>query len=148
MSPIESSASTELPEEARGHPAHEALQLQDHGLVQHVVVPALVVPNLAAGQTCTLPPSGLVSWWTGDVDASDRQSSNDGVLTSGATAGAPGFVGGAFDLDGIDDRIITTDPNVNLPNLTVAAWINPDDVSSHLQRIVTKFNGTGSTAGI
>ena len=98
---------------------------------------------------CAPVPPGLVSWWTGDVDASDSQGSNDGVLTSGATAGAPGFVGGAFQLDGINDRIITTDANVNLGHLTVAAWIKPDNVSSGVrQRIVTKFNGMGRTAGI
>ncbi|MHC4101151.1 MAG: LamG-like jellyroll fold domain-containing protein [Planctomycetota bacterium] len=100
------------------------------------------------GIECTAVPPGLVHWWTGDVDASDRQGTNDGVLTDGAMAGASGFVGGAFDLDGANDRIITKDVNVSLANLTIAAWINPDNVSSGRQRIVTKFNGTGSTAGV
>ncbi len=110
-----------------------------------LVVSALFTPNLAAQETCTVPPPGLVSWWTGDADASDRQGNNDGGLTGGAAVGAPGFVGGAFDLDGIDDRIVTTDPDVNLSNLTIAAWINPA-VLKH-SRIATKFNGTGSAAG-
>ena len=102
-------------------------------------------PGLA--QECVDPPAGLVAWWTGDVDATDSQGANDGMLIGDATAGAPGLVDGAFGLDGAGDRIIASDPNVNLHNLTVAAWIYPDVVCCNNQRIVTKFPGTGSPAG-
>src|SRR5262249_3705719 len=34
--------------------------------------------------TCVVPPSGLVSWWTGDGNALDFQAANNGALAGGA----------------------------------------------------------------
>jgi hypothetical protein len=62
----------------------------------------LLEPRLALA---AIPaPSGLVAWWTGDGNAADYAGSNDGILEGGATF-APGKVGQAFSLDGIDDWI-------------------------------------------
>jgi hypothetical protein len=76
---------------------------------------------------CIPPPSGLVSWWDGDGDASDIQDGNDGTLQNGATF-APGFVtsgtGQAFSFDGVDDFVsIDHNNNLNLASHTIEAWI-------------------------
>lgn len=42
-------------------------------------------PQAAAQEPCVPPPSGLVSWWPGDGNASDIQGSNSGTLLGGAT---------------------------------------------------------------
>jgi concanavalin A-like lectin/glucanase superfamily protein len=64
----------------------------------------LLATNHADVQTCTPPPSGMVSWWPGDGNANDIQGSNNGTSLNGATFSA-GEVGQAFSLDGVDDEI-------------------------------------------
>ena len=53
------------------------------------------------------PPAGMVSWWPGDGNAHDIVDGNNGTLVGGAGF-APGMVGEAFSLDGIDDYIAVT----------------------------------------
>ncbi len=74
------------------------------------------------------PPSGLVSWWPGDGDATDIQADRHGELKNGATT-APGFVGDAFSFDGVDDYLLI--PYNKLGGLfetgtdyTVTLWAN------------------------
>jgi hypothetical protein len=78
--------------------------------------------------TCIAPPAGLVGWWPGQGNANDRASGNNGAPQNGAGF-APGLVGQAFQLDGLDDAVLF--PNTRLgvlditnQALTVAAWIN------------------------
>jgi hypothetical protein len=47
------------------------------------------------------PPSGLVSWWTGDNTAADLEGLNNGTLYNGTTY-APGEVASAFSFNGTD----------------------------------------------
>ena len=42
-----------------------------------VLLFTLIPLSHLAAQTCTLPPSGLVSWWPGDGDATDIAGSNN-----------------------------------------------------------------------
>lgn len=85
-----------------------------------------------AGDTdpaCVPTPTGLVSWWSGETDASDIQDGNDGVLRNGATAGGAGLVGGAFSFDGMDD-FVEVAPAANLDitgSITLIAWVNVQD---------------------
>jgi hypothetical protein len=74
---------------------------------------------------CT-PPSGLVSWWSGEGNANDIQGNNNGTLMNGATF-ATGMVGQAFNLDGVDDFIeVPNQPSLNPTNqITVEAWYKP-----------------------
>src|SRR5204863_8599234 len=65
---------------------------------------------------CTPPPASMISWWPGDGSANDFQDGNNGTALSGATF-APGIVGQAFLLDGIDDYVDTG----NAPNLQVSS---------------------------
>src|SRR5712692_3427355 len=55
----------------------------------------------SGAQVCVEPPAGLVSWWPADGNADDIAGGNDATLMGGATF-APGKVGQAFFLDGID----------------------------------------------
>jgi hypothetical protein len=77
--------------------------------------------------TCDLPPSGLVSWWTGDTDAKDFKKANNGTLIGGATAGvATGEVGRAFNLNAANSQYVSIpdSPSLHLNNLTIDAWVN------------------------
>lgn len=83
----------------------------------------------AAAQECVRPPAGLVSWWPGDGNADDIQGGNDGVLMNGAGF-APGMVGQAFRLDGVDDHVLIGNPeSLKLQDFTLGAWVKPDRLS-------------------
>lgn len=76
--------------------------------------------------TGTAPPSGMVSWWTGDGNAIDTADGNDGTLENGATYAA-GRVDQAFSFDGVNDYVQIGD-RANLVmsrHVSVDAWINP-----------------------
>jgi len=83
---------------------------------------ALSLSSAISAQT----PAGLVSWWPGDRNADDIVDSNPGTLHGGATF-APGKVGQAFSLDGVDD-FVQVAHNANLDpgtgSFTIAAWVN------------------------
>jgi hypothetical protein len=83
---------------------------------------------------CTTPPPDMVSWWPGDGNANDIQDGNNGTLQNGA-AFAPGKVGQAFSLDGVDDFVeVQNAPNLNPTNqITIDAWYKP-----------VSFNGNGA----
>jgi hypothetical protein len=77
----------------------------------------------AVAQTCAQVPNGLVSWWPGDGNAEDIQNGNDGTLQNDAGF-APGQVGQAFSLDGMDDHVFVGNPiNLQLQDFTIDAWI-------------------------
>jgi uncharacterized delta-60 repeat protein len=85
------------------------------------------IPHVSA-QTCTAPPSGMLNWWPGDNNPDDIQGSRAGTLQNGADF-APGKVGRAFSLDGVNDYVIVGD--VDLPGtFTIDAWINPTDLAN------------------
>lgn len=58
----------------------------------------------SANAQCVPAPSGLIAWWSSDGTTLDVVGTNNGVLQNGATY-APGIVGQAFSLDGIDDFV-------------------------------------------
>jgi cysteine-rich repeat protein/YD repeat-containing protein len=91
---------------------------------------------------CLEPSSGLVSLWPGEGVA-DVVGSNDASLENGAGI-SNGKVGSAFDFRGTDQRALTQRDNVDLGNLTIAAWIRPERVTGVRQRIVTKYKGSGA----
>jgi alpha-tubulin suppressor-like RCC1 family protein len=73
--------------------------------------------------TCTSPPSGLVSWWTGDNTTLDSAGINTGTLIGNATYG-PGRVNEAFVFDGNASGVSVGNPaNLQLQSFTIAAWI-------------------------
>jgi hypothetical protein len=99
-------------------------------------------PTPTAAPGCVGPPPGLVSWWPGDGNALDLIGGNDGARRNGAGF-APGLVGEAIHLDGIDDFVEVPDsPSLTLSSLTLDAWVWPDVVTGTLHSIVTKYNAS------
>ena len=97
-------------------------------------------PSVCTVLVCTAPPSGLVSWWPGDADASDIQNGNNGFLTNGALAGVVGQVDGAFSFDGVDDSItIAHNPNLDFSSFSIDAWVKVPSVKSGWQTIFSDF---------
>jgi hypothetical protein len=99
---------------------------------------------LAIQGTCVSPPPNMISWWTGDGTAADLQDGNDGTLVNGATF-APGMVGQAFSLDGVDDRVDVSDSdNLDVPSqITIDAWINPAALGGRVVDKITAGKGDG-----
>jgi hypothetical protein len=80
----------------------------------------------SGGSPCVAPPSGLVSWWSGDGHPFDLIGANNGTITNGATY-ADGKVGKSFSFDGVDDYVFV--PNTASidggAQATYAAWVYP-----------------------
>jgi hypothetical protein len=72
---------------------------------------------------CVTAPSGLVSWWRGEVNNLDAADGNFGTNLGNTTYG-PGRVGQAFVFDGYRDAVtVGNPPNLQLQNFTIEAWI-------------------------
>jgi len=97
---------------------------------------------------CAPVPSGLVSWWPGDGTAEDIKGENHGTLQNGASY-APGMVGQAFQLDGVDDYISVPDHsslNAIANGFTIDAWIKRAPDLGWVAAVVKKAgNGGGYT---
>jgi YVTN family beta-propeller protein len=94
-------------------------------------------------QVCTPPPSGIIAWWPGEGNANSIIGSNNGTLQGGATF-APGKVGQAFSLNGLNGFIDVPDnSSLRIPgNLTAEAWIN---VNSNAFATILSKNTASST---
>jgi len=96
-------------------------------------------------RTCSAPPSGLVSWWRGEGTAADSQDGNHGTLQGGATF-APGRVGQAFSLDGIDDAVSlanTPTMDVGAGDFTIEFWVQFRALAA-TQTLVNKIAGAAN----
>jgi len=101
--------------------------------------------------SCLPPPSGLVGWWTGDGNALDIASTNNGTLQGGATDTAVGEVGQAFSFNGTTAYVTVPDTAALRPtNLTVETWVlfnslnSTGNSSAGQQYIVFKQNTRSS----
>jgi len=78
-------------------------------------------------------PSGLVSWWPGEGDATDIVGPNNGALLNGLGF-TTGKVGQGYNFDGVDDTILVpASESLNVgagPGFTLECWINPTDVDN------------------
>ena len=76
-------------------------------------------------QSCPPPPSGLVSWWPAEGDASDIQGSNNGL--EGTVAFAPGKVGQGFALNGASYVEVPDNPTLDpgSGSFSLEAWVRP-----------------------
>ena len=72
---------------------------------------------------CTAPPSGLISWWKAEGNATDSAGVNHGVLQNGV-AFAPGKVGQAFSFDGVNDSV-DLGGWFNLQVFSIGLWVKP-----------------------
>ncbi len=71
---------------------------------------------------CVPPPPGMVSWWPGEGNAHDIIGANNGTLVGGVTF-STGEVGRAFRFNGRDYVAVPASPSLNLPQITIDAWI-------------------------
>ena len=87
--------------------------------------------------------SGLVSYWTGDNHAVDVKDGNDGT-PRGNLSYAPGAVGQAFNLDGVNGYVEVPDsPNLSLTGpMTLEAKIKLN-TNSVQQAIIEKYDVPG-----
>jgi hypothetical protein len=98
----------------------------------------------ASAQVCTPAPIGLVAAWSGDGDAVDARSRNNGTIQGNVTYAA-GNVGQAFNLGGGNgDRVLVGNPvNLQLVDSTIEAWIKRSSSG-----VVTNSPNPGSPGGI
>ncbi|MCC6560459.1 MAG: LamG domain-containing protein [Xanthomonadales bacterium] len=114
---------------------------------------ALLVANaaIAAPLACVPAPPDLGAWWSGEDNAFDRLGNYPGSLTNGVGYG-PGFVGRAFQFDGIDDSMrVGLLGGIGLTEtgpFTIAAWVNTraSDLPA-LQVIAGNYMGEGGGIG-
>jgi hypothetical protein len=84
--------------------------------------------NVKASTTCSPAPQGLVTFWTGDVNATDLVGTNNGTV-SGQVAFTPGMVGPSFAFPGSEPGAVKA-PTANFPDAasdkTVEFWLKKD----------------------
>jgi hypothetical protein len=83
----------------------------------------LIAPAVA--EVCVDAPGGVVGWWPGDGTADDLAGGLDAALGGGATF-APGKVGQAFSLDGVDAWVDAGNApalHVSGGDFTVEGWV-------------------------
>lgn len=91
--------------------------------------------------SCLPQPSGMVSWFKAEGDASDTLASNDGDLINGVQF-TSGLLGSSFSFDGLDDYVAV--PRSGAPEspveFTIEFWMRASDqqpVGSALAGLVT-----------
>jgi hypothetical protein len=76
------------------------------------------------------PPPGLVAWWRAETNTLDALGTNHGTLFNGATY-TDGTIGGAFSLDGVNDRVIIPDaPELRSASMTIEGWVRYNSIGS------------------
>ncbi len=91
-------------------------------------------------QICIQPPPGMTGWWPGDGNTNDIVGDRNALLRDNATTG-PGFVDGAFVLDGAGDFIeVPHDSALNFGSgdFTVDLWVNFNSLADE-QILVEKY---------
>jgi uncharacterized protein (TIGR03437 family) len=99
---------------------------------------------------CAQPPAGMLTWWRGDGDASDRASDHDGALRNTANF-STGFVGQGFSFPppGQPPRqgFVEVPDHNRLDfsqSFTIDAWIYLNSYPTELAPIVSKWNDIGA----
>lgn len=71
---------------------------------------------------------------TSGTTLSNAAGGSNGTMSGGldaSTNSVPGSIGTALDFDGVDDWVsFSSDPSVNLIDLTISMWIKPDTTTS------------------
>jgi|GEM_PF-1426525 len=87
-----------------------------HGYALSAAGPS-IQPNICAMSA----PQGLVSWWSGNGNALDSISGNNGLVLGGLVY-TDGMVGQAFNFDGTSTYLNTSQMVSNPQNFTMAMW--------------------------
>ena len=82
--------------------------------------------TITPASACYAQPTGLVSWWKGDDDATDHMGNNNGTLENGAGF-AVGEVNDTFSFNGSNQYVLIGQPvpaDLQIQNnFTMSAWI-------------------------
>ena len=117
--------------------------------------------------SCPVPTTSLVSHWRADGTAADSVGNNHGTLQNGATF-APGQIGQAFALDGVDDSVSvanTATMDVGTGDFSITFWVKWNSLATNQtlfnkgvglfpkdQTYLVEYNvanpGTGAPAGL
>lgn len=97
------------------------MKLKFTALCTLALILGLLVPH-AGGQTCALPPKGLVSWWTADGTTLDFLGNNNGTAVPSITYAA-GEVADAFSFAGTQYIDVPRSASLEPANVTVDAWV-------------------------
>lgn len=115
----------------------------------------IIYTNAPAGgggtNSCTPPPSGIISWWPGEGSGTDAVGSNNVILESGVTFAA-GKVGQSFQLLNSSNGWMHLPASSSLDvgagdGLTVEGWINVSSVDG-FHPIVEWHGATRYDAGV
>jgi hypothetical protein len=105
---------------------------------------ANVVLTVNLPPPCAPAPAGLVAWLTGDGNADDSVSTNNGILENGATF-APGEVGQAFSFNGEGQYVqIADSPSLEPQSVTLECWFNASNDFS-TANLISKPVGPGTS---
>ena len=85
------------------------------------------------GNLSSLSTSGMVGWWKFDGDARDSSDYENHGTENGNPTFAPGKIGQALKLDGIDDYVETGN-TADLTTWTVSVWVTSPDSPSESNR--------------
>lgn len=100
-----------------------------------------------SGAVCVAPPSGMISWFTGENSSDDIYGSNN-ALATGDAAYAAGKIGQAFSFGGVDGKVSAPDSaSLDFTSaLTLDAWVYvaPDADASAQYGIVNKYRNVSS----
>ena len=97
--------------------------------------------NVLAAPPCDPPPSGIVSWWSGESNFLDNLGTNNGIPVNSPTF-SPGKVGFAFNFDGSSQYIlISNSPSLSFSNaMTAEAWVYPTARNPQASAILCKYD--------
>ncbi|MFC1788220.1 LamG-like jellyroll fold domain-containing protein, partial [Patescibacteria group bacterium] len=133
--------------------------MDDSAVFNRVLTPSeitgMYTNGLASKGYCEELPGQLISEWTFDTDATDSVGDNDGTVVGATHLPVGGVDGnGAYDFDGIDDRISLGNPaNLQITGaLTISYWMKPDNAQAfgtdaNWDGLVDKCSYTGSQGG-
>ena len=84
-----------------------------------------LAPRQVGADTCVIPPTGLISWWRAEGNATDAVGVNSGTLEGGTTF-ADGEVGQAFSFNGSNSYVQVPDsPSLDFASngpMTIELW--------------------------
>ena len=101
--------------------------------------------------SCTPPPSGLISLWKGDGNPGDSAGTNNGFVTGGSISYAAGQVNTAFHYTNGSGYVeVPAAPSLNVgqgAGFTIEAWIQPADIVNEIPILEWQYNTNNGYSG-